>query len=134
MTTAPRDQPDQVVTEETPRAPDEHVVTSDAEFQSDTSPAVPAQSAADDESGGPITSESDTGEEGKAPPPRRKRTGRNRPAERKIRKLTDKLSAAEAREAENARRIAELESTVESLASATPKPAEPKLSDFANPL
>lgn len=121
------DQPDQVVTEETPRAPDEHVVTSDANFNSDASPAIPAQSAATDESEGPITSESDTGK-AKAPPAKR-----NRPAERRIRKLTDKLSAAEARDATNATRIAELEGQVTSLTDATPKPKEPKLNDFANP-
>lgn len=122
---ATRDQPEQVVTEETARAPDEHVVTSDAEFHSDASPAIPATSAADDKDG-PITSDSDSG---KAPTPPK----RNRPAERRIRKLTDKLSAAEAKDAANVNRIAELEGQVETLVSATPKAAEPKLNDFANP-
>jgi hypothetical protein len=126
--TTPRDQPDQVVTEDTARAPDEHVVTSDADFNPDASPAEPVPSAAADKDG-PITSESDTG---KDPSTRRKRTGRNRPAERKIKKLTDKLSAAEARDVENANRIADLEGQVETLTDATPKPKEPQLRDFDN--
>ncbi len=54
------DQPDQVVTEETARAPDEHVVTSDANFAPDASPAEPAPSAAADKDG-PTESDSDTG-------------------------------------------------------------------------
>jgi hypothetical protein len=120
------DQPDQVVTEETARAPDEHVVTSDANFNSDASPAEPAPSAAADKDG-PTASESDTDKPKKAPPKR------NRSAERRIKKLGDKLSAAEARDADNANRIAELEGQVESLTAATPKSKEPRLNDFDNP-
>ena len=121
------DQPDQVVTEETPRAPDEHVVTSDANFNSDASPAVDASSAATDDSEGPITSDSDSGKPKKAPPTR------NRRAERRIKKLGDKLADAEVRDAANATRIAELEGQVTTLTDATPKPKEPMLKDFDNP-
>jgi hypothetical protein len=124
--TTPRDQPDQVVTEETARAPDEHVVTSDANFNPDASPATPAQSAAVDDSSAPTISDSDTGK------PKPKRTGRNRPAERKISSLKRKLADSEARDADNAHRIAELEGQVETLTDATPKPKEPQLRDFDN--
>ena len=123
------DQPDQVVTEETARAPDEHVVTSDAEFASDTSPAAKAPSAASDKEG-PISSDSDTGTPKKQPP---KRGARNSPAERRIRKLKHRLTDSEAREAANATRIAELEGQVEALTDATPKAKEPMLKDFDNP-
>ncbi len=123
------DQPSQVVTEETARAPDEHVVTSDANFNSDTSPAEPAPSAATDKEG-PITSDSDTGKPSQATP---KRTGRNRPAERQIRKLKHKLTDADARESANATRIAELEGQVTALTDATPKSKEPLLKDFDSP-
>jgi hypothetical protein len=124
--TTPRDQPDQVVIEETARAPDEHVVTSDADFHAHASPAESKPSAAADKDG-PITSDSDTGKPKQAPPKR------NRSAERRIKKLGDKLSAAEAKDAANATRIAELEGQVESLTDATPKPKEPMLKDFDNP-
>jgi hypothetical protein len=124
--TTPRDQPDQVVTEDTARAPDEHVVTSDANFNPDSSPADPVPSAAADKDG-PITSDSDTGKPKPTPPKR------NRPAERRIRKLTDKLATAEAKDAANAQEIAELRDQVKTLTDATPKPKEPKLNDFDNP-
>lgn len=130
MTQQRTDQPDNVSTQETPRPPDESVVTSDIESDV-TKPGaedhnVSATAAAPDKDG-PTDSDAATEKPKKTPPKR------NRSAERRIKRLSSKLSDAEAKDAENARRIAELEDQVDSLKSATPKAKEPMLQDFANP-
>ena len=131
-------QPSNVATEEAPRPPDEHVVTSDIDF-SEEKPAGPreAESAEADAAGTVTTDESEgptTGESSDATPPEKappKR--RNRSAERRIKTLSSKLAAAEAREAENAHEIEALKDQVAALTDATPKAKEPMLQDFDNP-
>lgn len=120
------DQPSTVTTAETPRAPDEHVVTSDvpedAKAPREADPPAPA-AAPDD--GSPPSPDSAPGETQPGKP------SRNHAAERRIRKLTSKLEAAEARDRTNSQRIEELEDTVHELK--TPKAKEPQLQDFKNP-
>lgn len=123
------DQPDNVSTQETPRPPDENVVTSDIAADvtkpgADDLTATPAAAADKD---GP-TDSPPAGEKPKPTPPKR-----NRSAERRIKRLSSKLSDAEAKDAENSREIQELRDQVERLENATPKAKEPMLQDFANP-
>lgn len=121
------DQPSNVSTQDTPRPRDQNVVTSDLPEPGADDQETPTPAAASDQAG-PTDSEPAPDTDNKAPPPKR-----NRSAERRIKKLSAKLSTAEQKEAENARRIEELEETVSSLKSATPKAKEPMLQDFANP-
>lgn len=132
------DQPSNVTTEEAPRPPDEHVVTSDIDFKAESAPGPREANSAEQDAAGTVTTDDASGptdgdsSDATAPKkPTAKR--RNRSAERRIKTLSSKLSEAEAREAENARKIAELEETVNSLKTATPKAKEPMLQDFANP-
>lgn len=131
-TDAPRDQPSGVATEDQPRPQDEHVVTSDVIQESPATPSATetpgkTSAAADTDNGdGSNSQDSATATNNPAP-----KSGRR--AQRKIKKLGQKLSAAEQRDAENQRRIAELEARVDGLTKATPKPEEPQLEDFASP-
>lgn len=130
MTQQRTDQPSQVATEEIPRAPDKHVVTSDV--IADSEPRVPEKPAAqadapkggnDDQAPAPGDTDKQTTQ------PRRRR----RSSEARIKQLTAQLGESEQREAENAQRIGELTDQVETLKAATPKPPEPQLQDFKSP-
>jgi len=125
MTAQRTDQPSNVSTEEAVRPRDSDVVTSDAPAEEPRDDQ--ASKAAAPESGSSTDSDSATDETKKQTPTR------NPAAERRIRKLKGRLTASEQREAENARKIAELEETVQSLKTAKPKAREPMLADFANP-
>lgn len=136
MTTKPQrtDQPSQVSTEEAPRAPDEHVVTSDviadAPPRADQPPAAaPAAAGKDESPASPNSSESAPDTNDNPTPPSR----RNRPFERRFNKLAAKLAEKERREAEHLARITALEEQVTSLKTATPKAPEPQLQDFKSP-
>ena len=140
MGTERTDQPSNVTTEEAPRAPDEHVVTSDIDFQEESKPGPreaessekdqdAAGTVTDDDAPGPTTGDSSDA----TPPEKAPAKRRNRSAERRIKTLSSKLAAAEAREAENAHEIAELKDQVNALKDATPKAKEPMLQDFDNP-
>jgi len=130
MTAQRRDQPSQVSTEEVPRAPDEHVVTTDviadAEPGISEPPATPA-----------ATPKGENDDQAPAPGEPKKQTTqsrrRRRNSEARINELTAKLSDAELRDAENVTRIAELSDQIETLRKATPKAPEPQLQDFASP-
>jgi len=127
-------QPEAVVTQEAQRAPDEHVVTTDAIAQplaskdsvsaagKDAKPA--AAPSGDANSPDPASGDADN----QATDRQRKRSNASR-----LRKLAAKLSEAEARDAANTQRIRDLEEQVTSLRDATPKPKEPMLQDFRSP-
>lgn len=129
MTQQRTDQPSNVSTAETPRAPDEHVVTSDVPEDA----APPAAPREDDPAAAaaPPDGESTPSPDSATGKPQSGKPSRNHAAERRIRKLTDKLTAAERRDQVNAKRIEELETQVDEL---KPKPKEPQLSDFKTPL
>jgi hypothetical protein len=126
------DQPSNVTTEEAPRPQDEHVVTSDTDFIAEV-PAGPRETDHSDSAASDTPAQSTSDSDSGTPPKKAPASRRNRSAERRIKTLSSKLSDAEAREAENARKIAGLEETVSSLQTATPKAKEPMLADFANP-
>lgn len=127
-------QPDAVVSQEIPRAPDEHVVTTDSiadplvskdnasDGGKDAKPA--AAPSGDANSPAPAPGSDDN----QATDRQRKRSNASR-----LRKLASKLSEAEAREAAQGQRIRDLEEQVTSLRDATPKPKEPVLQDFKTP-
>ncbi len=117
------EQPETVTTEDTPRPADIKVVTDENQTSRDAqtdqaAPATPAEPNAD--ASAPTVTKPAT-------------TSRDRASERRIKKLSNKLSASETRNAENEARIAELETTVGSLAAATPAKPEPKYDDFNSP-
>lgn len=134
------DQPSRVSTAEIPRAPDEHVTTSDLDppgGQGPTHPGDserPARAAATPPGAGAEPPEPAAGDdEGQPQKPRRQR---DRATERRFARLTAKLAEAEARDAEREHRLAELEALVAKATPAPtppPKPKEPKLADFPTP-
>jgi hypothetical protein len=125
-------QPEGITSQEIPRAPDEHVVTTDSiadplGSKGDAEAKPPAPAAAPQ--GDANSPDSATGTaDNQATDRQRKRSNASR-----LRKLADKLSAAEAREASQAQRIRDLEDQVTSIKEATPKPKEPMLQDFKSP-
>ena len=124
----PRDQPTNVATEDAPRPPDRAVVTSDTPQAVKESRAAGAKSpsAAAASDGG--TKEPDPAAGDKTETPKR-----NRSAERRIAKLSGKLSRSLDATQAQARRINDLETENQQLRDATPVGAEPKLEDFKSP-
>lgn len=124
----PRDQPTNVATEDAPRPPDNSVVTSDTPQAVEESRAAgakspPAAAASDDGTKHPDSAAGD-----KTETPKRKRS-----AERRIAKLSGKLSRSVDTTQAQARRINELETENQHLRDATPETPEPKLEDFKSP-
>lgn len=117
------EQPDNVSTEDAPQVPDTAVVTSDSEPQ-EAEPKKSDQTAASE----PAGSNDQTSEADSKPKPTR-----NRSAERRIKRLSAKLSAAGKREQELLQRNHDLETQATALKDATPKNPEPKFEDFDNP-
>lgn len=122
MTTERKDQPSGVTTEEIPKAPDEHVVTSDvaAEAPAANPPAASPTHGADDQ-----TSQPD------AEKPKQRR--RDRASERRFGRLKTQLAKSDQRNTANETRIAELETQVNSIAAGdTPagRGEKPKLEDY----
>ncbi len=124
---APRDQPSNVATEDALRPPDQSVVTSD----SPTGTEPPG-----DDSGKPAAAADSGGSNDQTPAPGDKQAAkpkRDRSSERRIKKLSQRLGAADDTTKAQARRIAELEDTVNTLKASTPKVEEPRLKDFDTP-
>lgn len=124
------DQPSKVSTKEEVRPADEHVVTSDTDFivGSLQAPETPTPAASDDKSD--QTTQAPAASDDNQQQPHK----RDRSAERKIGKLTKKLSNLETSRTEDRQQIERLQGEVETLkqstASASP---EPELKDFASP-
>lgn len=128
-TETPRDQPDDVATQDAPRPPDNVVVTSDLppEAESGAADSTPPTAAA----------EGDKPDGTKEPPSagddKNKRKPRDRPAERKIRKLTGRLSRAEGENQDLKQQITDKDAEIARLKAAQPQPVEPQLEDFKTP-
>lgn len=132
-TDTPSTQPENVATEDTPRPPDNAVVTSDTAPQEEPTPESQAAgeggqqaAAASEEEGGTNSSDSASGNEKPA-----KR--RDRASERKIGKLRRQLQSAEDRTAAKDREIERLTRENETLRGSVSEQIEPKLEDFPTP-
>ncbi len=123
MPDTPRDQPSNVATEDALRPPDQAVVTSDAP-QSTEPPAA-------DPSGKPKPAAAPPGgPDDQDPDPDSKKSKRNPPAERRIRKLRQQLTEEQTVNTANSGRIAELEGEIETLKASQAKAPEPKREAF----
>ena len=135
----PRDQPSNVATEDAPRPPDNAVVTSD------TPKAVEESRAADLKSpnaaaGGKDVTHSDTDappDPNKPPPagddPGKSSAKRNKSAERRIKKLSGRLSRVTDLTVQQQRELDSKDEEIAALKAATPDVPEPKLEDFKTP-
>lgn len=124
--TTPRDQPSNVATEDALRPPDTAVVTSDTPAGAEPEKDPGKKPAADASKGASNDQDSATGDDSTKP----KRTNTEN---RRFRKLSKRLGAATETNTAQARRITELENTVETLKADKPKAPEPKLKDFDTP-
>lgn len=132
--TTPTSQPSKVSTEEEVRPADEHVVTDDRDFFNVPSPesseAKPAASGdtkpADQTTEKPASSDNNQ----QAKP----QTGRDRPAERTIKKLKRELATVQSERTQDRTTIEDLQTQIDDLKTATTaaKP-EPQLKDFDSP-
>lgn len=118
----PRDQPSNVVTEDALRPPDEAVVTSDAP-QSTEPPAADPKAKKDPAAAKPGGSNDQDPEPGK-------KSKRNPPAERRIRKLRQQLTEEQSVNTTNAGRIADLEGEIETLKASQAQAPEPQREAF----
>ena len=134
MTETPTDQPSKVSTEEEVRPPDKAVVTDDRDFFGVPSPAdadkeKPAASG-DTKPADPTTKPS-AGSDDKEKKP--KSSGRDRPAERKIKKLMTQVSDLEGGRLQDQSVIDGLQTQIDALKAKTPETPEPQLKDFDSP-
>lgn len=123
-------QPSDVSTEDAPRPGDNHVVTSDApkseprEAESkNTSNAEAGNNSEGPNDQGSATDSNENQNQSK----------RNRSAERRIKKLSQKLSESEGRYGQALERNQALEEEIERLKASVPKPKEPEFKDFDSP-
>lgn len=124
----PRDQPQNVATQDAPRPPDNAVVTSDLPPEAESGEADAAtQAAATDTKPDGTKEPPSAGDDDKPQKPR------NRSAERRIKKLSSKLSRATDLTEQQRKEIAAKDAEIARLKAAQPKPVEPKLEDFQSP-
>ena len=116
-----RDEPSDVKTEDIPKAPDDHIQTSDLHFSKAAAEAAKEDGSNDRKS---ATDDKKSDQESR----------KARRAKFRWDKLTAELKAAKADASEIKARIAELEAQVQELAEASkPKGKEPELRDFKTP-
>lgn len=131
-TEKPNSQSGNVETEDALRPPDQAVVTSDTEPAAPapesrgTGEADPNAAAATDQEGGPKTPDQASGDD-------KQTSTRNRSVERRIKKLTGKLSRAEEQTEAQRKEIERLARENAALRESTAAQPEPKLEDFATP-
>lgn len=126
------DQPSRVSTQDIPRAPDEHVTTSDL-YPGRDGPRLPGESAPSTAAAAPDEEQSADDQPGPAPgddEPQRRRRHRDRPAERKAARLKSELEAARAQVADQEVRLADLEALVKAKIPPPAPAKEPLPADF----
>lgn len=130
MPDTPRDQPETVATEDAPRPPDNAIVTSDT-------PEEPPESREADAGAQAAAGEGDkpagTNEPPSAGDDNKQQKPRNRSAERRIKKLSGKLSRATDLNQQQAQTIEAQNAEIARLKASQPRPVEPQLKDFDTP-
>lgn len=129
MTTATRDQPSKVSTQEAPRAPDEHIVTSD------TGVTEPGEATSDAAAAAADTDKGDKGSNDQQSAPGDKQAGnhKQRHSSKRWDKLNARLGKSERDNAVSQQAIADLQQENTELKAKQAKAPEPQLEDFDSP-